>query len=792
MPVHHGYSGTSSRRIFPRQLQPKSVRAKAVALLAVPVVSLMALWAMATVSAVQSAWTLHQVEELNNKLADPVHDLVDSLQDERTAAAQYLAAPQVAGQQPVSALRARTKAATTALLDGVTVARADIASLTPEMNRRINALVQDLDGLQAEQSRILSRQADWNGTYHAYSAAIEDAFAMDEVLTEVQDGQAAATARVVLQHGRVGEMIARQDAVATSALAAGQLTPEQHQAFATAFGGQQILTASLLPELSAAEQDAYRQLINDDAYRSLTVMQNQLLGATTAAMNLDQWRGAVQPLAQAVDANQADARATGVAQADAASRSVTTQAAVTVILGLLAVLLALAVSVWIGRGMVIELVGLRDSALELANRRLPQAMRRLRAGEKIDIDSDVPVVAPGEGEIGQVGDALNAVQRAALEAAAERAELLTGVSGVFVNLARRGQSLVHRQLGILDAMERRTEDPEVLEDLFRIDHLSTRMRRHAEGLIIMSGATPGRSWRLPVPLMDLVRSAVAEVEDYARVEMRRMPELSVLGSAVSDVTHLFAELVENATTFSPPDSTVLVHGEPVGTGFVVEIEDRGLGMSPERMAEANRLIAEAHRLELFESDRLGLFLVSRLANRQNIGVSLRRSPYGGTTAVVLLPTSILSSTEAPPQDTDRHEAFVMPAPYAAERPKKAVATRLPVRLPAHADTPAPRRKTAPVWQKPAAIGSATPEEPPGDAAEGSAEQPTGGLPRRTRQASLAPGLQAADTRNNGPRTTGARTFAAQLSPDQARTMMSALQQGFTRGRSAPTDDSAED
>ncbi|MGW1682194.1 nitrate- and nitrite sensing domain-containing protein [Saccharopolyspora sp. NPDC002376] len=765
---------------LPRLPQPKTVRAKAVALLAVPVISLMALWSMATVSVVQNAWTLHQVEQLNEKLAGPVRSLLDSLQDERATAVQYLVAPQAVGEQAISAQRAHTAEATTGLLDGVTVARADIANLTPDVNRRIKVLVQDLDRLRDEHSRLVAGQTDWNSAYHAYSAAIEDAFAVGEVLAKVQEGQAAATARVVLQHDRLAEMIARQDAVVTSALLAGRVTPEQQQAFASAVGGQHVLTDSLLPDLPAADQAAYQLLIGGDAFRVLGMMQNEMLDAATGSFSIDQWRGAVRVLEQAVDASQANARAAGAAQAKAASQSVTTEAALTVILGLLAVLLALAVSVRIGRGMVIELVGLRDSALELANQRLPQAMRRIRTGEKIDIASDAPVVAPGEGEIGQVGDALSAVQRAALQAAAERAELLTGVSGVFVNLARRSQSLVHRQLGILDAMERRTEDPAALEDLFRVDHLSTRMRRHAEGLIIMSGAAPGRAWRQPVPLMDLVRAAVSEVEDYGRVEIRRMPGLSVLGSSVSDIRHLFAELVENATSFSPPDSTVLVYGEPVGTGFVVEIEDRGLGMSQERLDDANHLITEAHRLELFESDRLGLYLVSRLANRQGCTVSLRRSPYGGTTAVVLIPASILVSEPAAEPRERPSESFAVPEEQPVAPPTKAVATRLPVRVPAKVEPPPPPRQ--PVWREPAAIGAAPAGEPAVEVEQGPEV-----LPRRTRQASLAPGLQATDFRRS--QTESAST--APLSPDQARSMMSALQQGFSRGRGAPPDDATD-
>jgi signal transduction histidine kinase len=764
MPVRHRFPSPNAApaEVLPHLVRPKSVRAKIVALLTVPVIALMALWALATVSAVQSAWTLHQVKDLDADLVGPVGDLVDSLQAERAAVAQYLAAPGGAGADAISVRRARTAAATTTLLDGATVARADIANLTPEVSQRIAALVRDLDSLQNDREPIVALHLNWDDAYTAYTSAIEDAFAVDEVLTKVQQGSAAAAAQVVLQLGRIAEMIARQDAVAISAQATGQMTAQQYYAFADALGGEHVLTVSVLPSLTAADQTAYQQLVNDDAYRALTTMQNAVLG--TGGHNLtvipaDQWRGAVQFVTQGLSTLRTNASAAAAAEVDSSSGSAVTQAALTAILGLLAVLLGLVVSVQIGRGLVIELVELRDSALELANRRLPQAMRRLRAGEKIDITADVPVVAPGDGEIGEVGAALNAVQHAALRAAAERAELLTGVSGVFVNLARRTQSLVHRQLDMLDKLERQTEDPATLEDLFRLDHMATRMRRHAEGLIIMSGAAPGRAWSRPVPLTNVIRSAIAEVEDYARVEMRRMPELSVPGSVVSDLTHLTAELVENATSFSPPDTTVLVHGEPVGAGFVVEIEDRGLGMSQERMAEANRRIADAHQVDLFDSDRLGLFVVSRLANRQNISVSLRRSPYGGTTAVVLLPTSILMMSE-PAQDRQLtwFAPFTSPEDEAAPR-----AVTAPAPMADHQTDPTLR----PVQVRPEPAG------PNND------EEATGGLPRRRRQENLAPGLRAAAPGG----TEEPEAIAAPVPPEQVHAMMSAFQQGFVRGRS---------
>jgi signal transduction histidine kinase len=708
----------------------------------------------------------------------------------------------------------------------VTVAQADIANLAPEVGQRLATLAEDLDRLGTGGASATALQMDWTGAYGAYTAAIEDAFAVDEALADAEDGQAAAAAnaaRGVLQFGRVGETIERQDAVVASALAAGRMLPEQYQAFTTALGGQRVLTDALVAGLAPADRTAYRQVLAGDAYRSLSSMQNSVLGAgagraAASVFSLDQWQGAVQSVTQGVDAVRAHVDGVTADQADASSAWAVTRAALTAILGLVAVLAALLVSVRIGRGLVIELVRLRNSALELANRRLPQAMRRLRAGEKIDIAADVPVVVPGDGEIGQVGEALNAVQHAALQAAAERAELLTGVSGVFVNLARRAQSLVHRQLSLLDTMERRAEEPEMLEDLFRLDHLAARMRRHAEGLIIMSGATPGRVWNRPVPLSDVIRSAIAEVEDYARVDMRRMPELCVVGTAVSDLTHLIAELVENATAFSPPNTTVLVHGEPVGAGFAVEIEDRGLGMRQERMAEANRRIAAAHQLELLDSDRLGLFVVSRLANRHNIEVTLRRSPYGGTTAVVLLPTATLTPAEAPSREVLRqapsHPSFdlfavtgeddaavrvgrragadrraaVGSAPGSGAQ-RQALAVRAADRVAAPELVGAPEHEAAP--EQHGAVHEHGDRADRGDAR-------TGGLPRRNRQTSLAPGLRLAETRgadggaDGGEpqrRTEATEVVAGQMSPEQARAMMSAFQDGFVRGRNAGPGDS---
>ena len=228
----------------------------------------------------------------------------------------------------------------------------------------------------------------------------------------------------------------------------------------------------------------------------------------------------------------------------------------------------------------------------------------------------------------------------------DEAKLRRGLNDVFRSLARRSQSLLHRQLTLLDQMERRATDPEALDDLFRLDHLTTRMRRHAEGLVILAGAPPSRAWSSPVRMVDVMRGAIAEVEDYARVSVATRSQAALAGSAVADVIHLLAELIENATTLSPPYTSVRVSGDTVANGFAIEVEDRGLGMSPQRLAELNERLASPPEFNPSDSEQLGLFVVGQLAKRHGIRVTLKASPYGGTSAVVLIPQHLMVTEEA--------------------------------------------------------------------------------------------------------------------------------------------------
>ncbi|EPH44259.1 hypothetical protein STRAU_2699 [Streptomyces aurantiacus JA 4570] len=779
------------------------MRAKVVCLLMVPVVSLLALWAFATVSTAQDVAGLRQAQQVDSAVRAPVEAAVSALQAERVDAVRYATEPAADRETALTKQAARTDRAVAKLRLGKGNTVADGAGLPAPVADRLDAFVTGAERLRTVRTSVLDRRSGWDDAYGQYTKTITAAFNVGGALSGVQDGESGSHARVLLEFSRAGEMLAREDALLASARLAGTLDGERLRRFTGAADTRRTLVEAAVTDLRGPERAAWQRLAAGTAYADVSAAEDKVLVAQPGRQALEAAPARTWDTGHAavLDTQHdiAERAARGAAdRADPLTRGVFTAAGAAVFLGLAAVVASLVISVRIGRGLVVELVGLRNRALEIARRQLPHAMRKLRAGEEIDIHAEAPQGPSAEDETGQVVEALGTVHRAALRAAVERAELASGISGVFVNLARRSQVLVHRQLGLLDTMERRADDPNELSDLFRLDHLTTRMRRHAESLIILSGAAPGRAWRLPVPLTNVVRAAVSEVEDYARVEVRQLTAAEIVGAAVADLTHLLAELVENAAQFSPPHTKVRVSGEPVGNGYALEVEDRGLGMGTDTLDEANRRVTQSEALDLFDSDQLGLFVVSRLAARHGIKVHLRTSPYGGTTAVVLLPTALLHSGTAPPpaarptEDrehwyarTGHHEHGEVAEPTAAAyaRVGGAAAPSTPLAdAAAHpmlgpstdgpAPTPSPPGVAALHLRK--HTNGAPPGTPDGSPADLGDE-----LPRRVRQASLAPQLrhgppppepQAAHARHDDER-----------SAEHVRDRIAAYRDGWARG-----------
>ena len=389
--------------------------------------------------------------------------------------------------------------------------------------------------------------------------------------------------------------------------------------------------------------------MNSAEQTQLTQIEGAVSAGTPVAMlpvTLAQWQGLAGQLLDEYFTGGVNVANAQLMVDHSISRAAWIRVAVTGGIGLLGLLVTIAVTILVGRGIIRRLGGLERTALQLAEVQLPDVVARLRRGENVDVDAEAPPLRVGRDEIGRVGQAFEQVRQTAVRAAVEEARLRQGLNDVFRSLARRSQSLLHRQLTLLDQMERRASDPEALDDLFRLDHLTTRMRRHAEGLVILAGAPPGRGWSSPVRMVDVMRGAIAEVEDYARVSVATRSQAALAGSAVADVIHLLAELIENATTLSPPYTSVRVSGDTVANGFAIEVEDRGLGMSPPRLAELNDRLTNPPEFNPSDSEQLGLFVVSQLAKRHGVRVTLKASPYGGTAAIVLIPRHLVVTEEA--------------------------------------------------------------------------------------------------------------------------------------------------
>ncbi|MEU1626554.1 ATP-binding protein [Streptomyces sp. NPDC020096] len=637
------------------RLRPRTIRTQLLVLLLVPMVSLAALWTYSSFTTVRGAWSLIRVSSAYRYYGTPTTELVEVLEQERRTAVEYVASGGTRDDRELAATQRVTDQRVAVLRDH-TRWRRHSPTLTADQKARIDELLTGLDGLTPLRAQVRARRTNWSQILDRYSAVIDPGFRLCGSLTELQTGEVARMGSVVVELARARELLSREDAMVTGGRAATGMTDGQYRDLIGTIDGRKLLHQIYAPELPAADSAKLREFENGSVGWSLNSLEESARTATplTAATEFgaQQWRQTADgALAQLETIDDDAARHVGE-EAHAQGMTVLAKAAAVSLAGLAAVIGSLLISLRISRQIAGRLTALRDAAEELSGQRLPEVMRRLREGVPVDDVSgaeDADQFADdelGDDEIGQVGRAFGVAQRAAVRAAVEQARLRRGVSAVFTTLARRSQVLLHRQLTLLDAMERRAEDPAELADLFRLDHMTTRMRRHSEGLLILSGDAPGRAWRRPVRLVEVVQAAVGEVEDYRRIVVHRLPRMALAGAAVADVLHLLAELMENATAFSPPDTSVEVGCAEVSDGFVIRIEDQGLGMSEERLAEANReLRVAADTVDLPETDRLGLFTVGRLAARHGVRVALHGTEHKGTAAEVLLPLELLVPAE---------------------------------------------------------------------------------------------------------------------------------------------------
>jgi signal transduction histidine kinase len=772
------------------------LRTKITALL----LSLTALWAFAAWVTLRDGVNLLWVAQLDSSVIKPSEPLLVDLQTERRITMVHLGDGSARSRKQMQDQRRQADAAKSALEESARGWVVDLA-VDDEGAERIAQMFKRLDGLKTVRSTIDAGQMTRLQAGKAYADVIDSVYDMYGAMATVDDKTAAKDIRSLLALSRAREVLAREDALLAGALAEGRLTVEEHKSFTETVGAWHIVAEQAAADLPKDDQVAYNNLVESGTFTRLDNLETLLAdyGGELARVPFgsDQWKNATERALSEFNAFILDAGDRVVERVEPVAVGVVVRLALMGGLGLLAVIASIVLSVSTARQLLAQLQKLRDAALELSNERLPGVVERIGHGEKVDVEVEAPALRFGDDEIGQVGQAFNSVQETAIRVAVEQAELRRSIRDILLSLARRTQGLVHRQLSVLDVMERRETDPEELKELFRLDHLAIRMRRNAENLIVLSGSSPARVWRRSVPMVDVVRGALAEVEDYTRVDLLPMGDVVLVGRAVGDVIHLLAEVIENAVSFSPPYTTVQVSGQMVANGYVVEVEDRGLGMKPEDLAAANQRIADPPEFRITGTARLGLYVVSKLAERHGIQVVLKPSPYGGTTVVVLLPQELVElddrprpGDDLPPVGLPRRQSGVATAarPASAENVRALASARhaAPKAAPQPGPQPAPQASRATPGQAPeTARGmpretATEPERPTGgEGRETPAEFTPSGLPFRVPQANLAPAL-----REEAPAMrTGDEDDDDERSPEEIRAMMGSLQSGTRLGRS---------
>jgi signal transduction histidine kinase len=514
-----------------------------------------------------------------------------------------------------------------------------------------------------------------------YATAISDLLAVEsQIAVGSSDSSLAGEVRVLGLVSSMKEEASQQQALLTSALrpdlvSLGQFGPSQQSALTDAqaqqqgnlseFGtaataGQQQLLDGVLSSPSIVQAQAQEQQAISLASSNSPIATDPTVSDASSALGyvVSGMRSAEQQFAGSVLSRGTSLHDGAIALA------VIYSLAVALLLGI-----ALITTLIIGRSMVRPLRRLRNGALEVAEDRLPEAVRRINEAGGDSIPADVePIDVDSSDEIGEVARAFDQVHQEAVRLAGNEAALRGNVSAMFISLSRRSVPLIDRLSRMIDSLELTEDDPDRLSDLFSMDHLVTRMRRNSENLLVLAGEEPVRKWSEPVPLTDVVRAAASEIEQYGRVLLEIQPGIVVSGQAAADVVHLLAEIIENATTFSPDQAPVRVFGQEVTSGGVMlEVTDRGIGISPGRLSDINWRLENPPLIDVSVSQHMGLFAVSRLAARSGVRIRLRAATPQGLSALVWLPAT-LAGRETPGDAEERSRRLAGGPSPAALRP----------------------------------------------------------------------------------------------------------------------------
>jgi len=644
--------GAGSRRA----LKNWRVRSRLVLLIAIPTLTAVVLGGTSILSYARSATANGRVQQLA-ALSANVTVLAQNLEDERDQTVRFiglgdsgqggrgssaqLSAPQLNVVNQQIALTNQTAGVVQRELSQIN------GSFSTQTQQQAAAALTALQNLRQLRKAATLTQLPALVVVDKYATIIQELIALIDVTGQgASDATLGQSIRVLSLVSRMKEEASEQRAILTYGLAVGHLSPNQLNALNLALSEQEGNLASFNTTASIAQRNLWNNSVATSFVFEANAQETQAINLAQHNGNLgtdintvDDWYGA---MSNEIDSQMGSVERALSAQISSRAAALHKSALTAAIAVGAAVLLVLALSLFltvvIGRSMVRPLRRLRAGALEVAGVRLPEMVRRMSEADGGGSFDVAPIDVDSSDEIGEVARAFDQVHREALRLAANEAALRGNVNAMFVNLSRRSQSLVERQIRLIDDLEQGEQDPERLSNLFQMDHLATRMRRNSENLLVLAGHEVSRRWNQPVALVDVLRAAVSEIEQYERVSMNVQPGISVRGQAVNDVVHLVAELVENATSFSSAETPVTVSGHLLNSGGVLlDISDQGVGMGAEEMAHANWRLDNPPVVDVAVSRRMGLFVVARLAARHGIRVRLRPATTGGLTALVWLP-----------------------------------------------------------------------------------------------------------------------------------------------------------
>jgi signal transduction histidine kinase len=650
-----------------RALKNWRVRSRLFLLVTIPTVTAVILGGIRIASSVQSAVAYQRVVTLAN-LEGKITGLVQALQQERQDTIQFITLGSNGGRTsvmtPGSASYTNARLELTVLYHGDYAVSSRLAGqvrqLLGEIGPGYSELTQQdasgasaaIDGLGALRTSATQSELSAQRVVELYARTTGKLLALDnQVAVGTGDSTLTGEVQVAGLVSAMKEEASALEAYITSAQSSqliglsssgfttlqGDITAQEAQQQANEAQFNAVATASQRLLLEGTVSSPTAAAARAEVLHVIALPQNATAGAQDTAI------GSTLSSLGSVASSMRSVEAQLVNSVIDRSTALRNSAITGVIIWSTAVLLVLALALIsttiVGRSMVRPLRRLRAGALEIAGLRLPETVRRMSEtdGEGVSLDVE-PIDVDSLDEIGEVARAFDQVHREALRLAANEAALRGNVNAMFVNLSRRSQSLVERQIRLIDDLEQGEQDPERLSSLFQMDHLATRMRRNSENLLVLAGHDESRRWNQPLALVDVLRASLSEIEHYERVTLNVQPGIVVRGQAVSDVVHLTAELIENATSFSAAETPVSIGGHLLGSGGVLlEITDEGVGMSAEEMAHANWRLDNPPVVDVAVSRRMGLFVVARLAAKHGIRVRLRPAASGGLIALVWLP-----------------------------------------------------------------------------------------------------------------------------------------------------------